>query len=232
MSFAGSLLSKTLDARPSVDFAFCNLAPSFCRYFSVSRNSCLTRSDFASYNGAVVIRSKIKQIETKMKGNLKLQVGQKIAGKPHLNHPKISLNIIVLKQIDFLSLDPIQFLPMNPFFPLVKLFHISIETLQAFSLNLEAVLKFLSAKISVRDDFKWYNTIMTPVKIGIQPVSLYISKELLLSLTNSLLPFFLHFLFNFFKLFHTPSMSMFLHCFYALQVSCAGLEKVHQKFTA
>jgi hypothetical protein len=35
---------------------------------------------------------------------------------------------------------------MNAFFPLVKFFYVSIETLQAFSLNLEAVLKFLSAK--------------------------------------------------------------------------------------
>src|SRR4051812_45583824 len=65
--------------------------------------------------------------------------------KTHLDHPKIPLNIIVLKQVNFLPLDPIQLLPMNSVFPLVELFYISIETLKTLSFSLETILQFLSA---------------------------------------------------------------------------------------
>jgi hypothetical protein len=70
---------------------------------------------------------------------------RKKANKTHLNHPKIPFDIIVLEQVNFLPLDPIQLLPMDSLFPLVELFYISIEALKTLSFSLETILQFLSA---------------------------------------------------------------------------------------
>lgn len=63
-------------------------------------------------------------------------------------------------------------------------------------------------------------------------MNLYLPKEFLLSLLNSLLSFFLHLLLKLFKLFYPPTMSMFLKRFQAIHLRIDWFEEIIQKFTA
>ena len=63
-------------------------------------------------------------------------------------------------------------------------------------------------------------------------VNFYLTEELLLPLTNSLLSLFLHFLLKLLNLFYPPTMFMFLVRFQAIHFSCNWFKEIIQKITA
>lgn len=156
-----------------------------------------------------------------------------------MNHSQIPLHIIDLQQIDLLTLDSIYLFTMNPLFSFMEFLNISTETLPPFSLKFKQIIQSfpkVTAIKSVKNQkpkkIKTKQQISKSQSKFIILMNFNFAEELFLSLPNSLLSLFLHFLLKLFKLFYSSTMSMFLKGFQAIQFNCYWFEKIIQKITA